>query len=77
MAVDIKWRFVKEEGKYLEDPKKTRGYSIVEANFQFPFKRCLEEIYEDARRWKKPIEIIDIARDGKGIHLPMYEEGGQ
>ena len=73
MAVEIRYRFVKEKDQYLDDPKKTRGYTVVEANFQYSFKRCLAELYHDAMRWKKPIEVIDIYRDGKGINLPMWK----
>ena len=48
MAVEIRYRFVKEKDQYLDDPKKTRGYTVIEANFQYPFKKCLEELYCDA-----------------------------
>ena len=73
MAVEIRYRFVKEKDQYLDDPKKTRGYTVIEANFQYPFKKCLQELYHDAMRWKKQIEIIDIYRKDTDFMLPIWK----
>ena len=40
MSVHIQYRFLKEKGDYLEDPKNTRGYTVVEANFEYPFQKA-------------------------------------
>ena len=45
MSVHIQYRFLKEKGDYLEDPKKTRVYTVVEANFESPFARRLRGFY--------------------------------
>jgi len=60
MSVHIQYRFLKEVGDYLEDPKKTRGYTVVEANFQYSFARILREFYNDFKG--RGVQICDIWR---------------
>ena len=61
MSVHIEYRFLKETEDYVKNPEITRGYTVVEANFQYPFDRVLKEFYQDIQG--KAVQIFNIKRE--------------
>ena len=73
MSVHIRYRFLKEKGDYLKDENMTRGYTVVEANFQYPFHRVLKEFYKDFKG--RGVQIFNIWRTPAGeANYRMEEE---
>ena len=61
MSVEIRYRFLKETEDYEKNPDRTRGYTVVEANFQYPFDRVLKEFYSDLKG--RAVQIFNIRRE--------------
>jgi len=61
MSVEIRYRFLKETEDYEKNPDRTRGYTVVEANFQYPFDRVLKEFYSDLKG--RAVQIFNIKRE--------------
>ena len=75
MSVHIRYRFNKEVGDYLKDEHMTRGYTVVETNFEYPFHRVLKEFYKDINH-KRPrgVQIFNIWRTPAGEANYRIEE---
>ena len=58
MSVHIKYRFLNETEDYQKNPERTRGYTLVEANYEYPFDIVLKEFYQDIRG--KAVQIFNI-----------------
>ena len=61
MSVHIEYRFLKETEDYVKNPDRTRGYTVVEANYEYPFDRVLKEFYQDIQG--KAVQIFNIERE--------------
>jgi len=61
MSVHIKYRFLNETEDYQKNPERTRGYTLVEANYEYPFDIVLKEFYQDIRG--KAVQIFNIWRE--------------
>ena len=61
MSVEIRYRFLNETEDYEKNPDRTRGYTVVEANFQYPFDRVLKEFYSDLKG--RAVQIFNIKRE--------------
>ena len=61
MSVHIKYRFLNETEDYQKNPERTRGYTLVEANYEYPFDMVLKEFYQDIRG--KAVQIFNIWRE--------------
>jgi len=61
MSVHIEYRFLKETEDYKKNPDRTRGYTVVEANYGYPFDRVLKEFYQDIQG--KAVQIFNIKRE--------------
>ena len=61
MSVHIKYRFLKESDAYKKNPERTRGYTLVEANYEYPFDIVLKEFYQDIQG--KAVQIYNIWRE--------------
>jgi len=61
MSVEIRYRFLKETEDYKKNPDRTRGYTVVEANYQYPFDRVLKEFYSDLKG--RAVQIFNIKRE--------------
>ena len=74
MSVHIRYRFLKEKGDYLKDEDMTRGYTVVEANFQYPFHIVLKEFYKDFKH--EGVKILNNWRtpDGEANYRIEEEE---
>ena len=64
MSVHIRYRFLKEKDDYLKDPEMTRGYTMVEANTEYPFHMVLREFYKDFKG--RGVQIFNIWRTPAG-----------
>ncbi len=61
MSVHIKYRFLEESDDYKNNPERTRGYTLVEANYEYPFDMVLKEFYQDIQG--KAVQIFNIWRE--------------
>jgi hypothetical protein len=61
MSVHIEYRFLKETEDYEKNPERTRGYTVVEANYEYPFNRVLKDFYQDIQG--KAVQIFNIKRE--------------
>jgi len=62
MKTEIRFRLVKEKGRYLEDKKETRGFTLIHGNNpKLPYESVLKEFYNSV---PKPSIICDINREG-------------
>ena len=61
MSVHIKYRFLNETEDYQKNPERTRGYTLVEANYEYPFDIVLKEFYQDIHG--KAVQIFNIWRE--------------
>lgn len=61
MSVYIEYRFLKETGDYKKNPGRSRGYTLVEANYEYPFDVVLKEFYQDIKG--KAVQILNIKRE--------------
>ena len=61
MSVEIRYRFLKETEDYQQSPDRTRGYTQIEANYEYPFDRVLKDFYRDLKG--RAVQIFDIKRE--------------
>lgn len=61
MSVHIKYRFLNETEDYQKNPERTRGYTLVETNYEYPFDNVLKEFYQDIQG--KAVQIFNIWRE--------------
>ena len=61
MSVHIKYRFLNETEDYQKNPERTRGYTLVETNYEYPFDKVLKDFYLDIQG--KAVQIFNIWRE--------------
>ena len=61
MSVEIRYRFLKETEDYQQSADRTRGYTQIEANYEYPFDKVLKDFYQDIQG--KAVQIFNIWRE--------------